>query len=214
MTLPIFFLLFQDAVDLPMEVSTPERSFQSVIELPDEASIAHLVTGFAAEDVSLEIKEHRLFAKLLRAVEGSLDIIGGSGRLYRIRIRPAAKGLSHLRLPGTPGAKRSEERSELPAPLQLIRSLRVGTAPEGAITARADAPVFEGSGMTIRLEWIVRWQGLVGLVCEVRNVGRRPLTLDPSRVRGEGLRVVGLQRWKLPAGETTRLFLVFGHASE
>jgi hypothetical protein len=201
-----------DPARLPLQVSDAARSIQAVVELADERAIAHVIMALGKDDVSLEVKDNRLFVKLLKEAEGSIDCIGSSGRLYRIQVIPSPQSVLRLKLRAP--AEQGPNRAELPAPLQLVRAMRTGELPEGAVASRCDERMFGDAGIAIRGVWSVRFEGLWGFVCEVRNVSGRRQALDPSRFQGAGLLVVGLRDLSLEPDRSTRLYLVFGEAND
>ena len=196
----IWLLFLQDR--LPLEVSTPARSVQGVVHLADEASIAHLVTAFAKDDISLEVKQNKLFVKLLREVEGSIDCIGASGQLYRIAVAPSAGSAPTLTL----RRPRAAQDAEVPPPLQLIQAMRLGRPPEGAVVTRSSAVVAQDASIVVQLQWVYRLDDLIGFDCLLRNRSPRPIALDPSRFKDAI--VVGVRDMKLAPGESTRIWLV------
>jgi hypothetical protein len=203
----IMMLCLQDEpVRMPLQVSTPAKSIQGVVELSDESSIAHLVTGFNKDDISLEVKQNRIFIKLLSEVEGSIDCVGASGRLYRIYVVPSARSVTNLALRGKPA--RAREKPEVPLPLQLMRAMRLGETFEGAMISRASAVVVDDPSFVVQLQWVYKLDEFTGFVCTLRNRTQAPLRIDPSRFRGENVLVIGVRDMKLGPGEVTRVYFV------
>jgi hypothetical protein len=216
MTFFAMFLLVQAAEEphrLPIQVSTPEKSVQSVIHLQDETGIAHLVTAFGKEDVSVEVKHNKVFVKLLKAVEGSLDLIGTSGRLYRVQLTLSERTLPQLAL-RAPAVRAPVVAGEVPLPLRLIRAMRLGEELEGASISRSTAVLVDEGGIVIQLQWVYRLDDLAGYVCTVRNRTRNDVRLDPSQFRSPGLAVVGVRDLKLGPGEVTRLYWIAEEGDE
>jgi hypothetical protein len=198
-------LLIQDLHRLPLEVSDERRSIQSAVHLADETSVAHLVTAFNKEDISVEVKQNKVFIKLLKPVEGSIDCIGASGQLYRIHVIPAKQSvpLLTLRAPA-----KAAPPPELPAPLTLMRCMRLGQVQDGMDLKRSTAVLIEDPSFVIQLQWVYRWDDLTGFVCTVRNRTARVMRLDPSRFHAPGILLVGARDLKLDAGQVTRLYVV------
>jgi hypothetical protein len=175
---------------------------QGVIELADEPSVAHLVTALGKDDAAIEVKQNRVFVRLLKDVEGSIDCIGASGHLYRVRVVPSqSAGTLSLRLP-------KSVRSGLPLPLELMRAMRLGRPMDGAIVTKSSAVVAEEPEFVVQLQWVYRIDDLVGFACTLRNRSGRTLDLDLSRIRGEGVLAIGARDLTLRAGEVTRLWVV------
>jgi hypothetical protein len=199
-------LLQAEPQRMPLQVSTDQKSVQGVIHLSDESSVAHLITAFGKDDVSIEVKDNKVFVKLLRAVEGSVDCIGASGTLYRVTLVPSPTTVPLLTLRSPPARKRPEP--ELPRPLQLMRSMRLGQAPEGTDVRRSTAVLVDDPTFIVQLLWVYRFDELTGYVCTLRNRSSETIRIDPSRIRAPGLRVVGVKDLRLEAGQVTRLYAV------
>jgi hypothetical protein len=210
MTVAMILLAQAEPFRLPVPVSAPDRSVQGVVHLVDEESIAHLVTALGKDDVSLEAQRNKLFVKLLRAVEGSVDLIGGSGRLYRVLVVPGQRTAPELsiRSPRAPAA------GQLPAPLRLLRAMRVGAALDGAVVTKSDAVIHDDGTIVVQIQRVYRIEELTGYVCTVRNRGGRPVDLDPTRFRAEGVLAVGVKDYRLGAGEVTRLYVVLRRSDD
>lgn len=202
----VMLLQSEEPRRMPLQVSTAERSIQGVIHLVDESSIAHLITAFNKDDISIEARQNKLFIKLLKEVEGSIDCIGGSGRLYRVTVVPSARSVTLLSIKAP--ADRSSAAAEVPLPLQLMKAMRLGRPIEGATVARSSAILVDDPVLIVQLQWVYKLDGLTGLVCTVRNRTMETLRLDPSRFHAEGVLVVGFRDLKLGAGEVTRLLMV------
>lgn len=206
----MFWLLLvaQEPYRLPLQVSNDQRSIQSVVHLVDETSIAHLVTAFNKDDISIEIKQNKLFIKLLKDVEGSIDCIGASGHLYRVYVAPSKQTvpLLTLRAPARPAPP-----PELPMPLVLMRAMRRGQSEEGMDVKRSTAVLIEDSSFIIQLQWVYRFDEWTGFVCTVRNRTERDLRLDLSRFHAPGILLVGARDLRLGAGQVTRLYMVIDH---
>ncbi len=208
MTLALLLILQDDVSRMPLQVSTATRSIQGVVHLADESSVAHLVTAFNKDDLSIEVKQNKVFIKLLKDVEGSIDCIGSSGQLYRVYVLPSEKSVTQLTLKARRAAS---EPPELPAPLLLMRAMRLGQPLEGAVVKRSNAIVAEDLTTLVQLQWVYSMDEWVGFVCTIRNRTDRALRLDPSKFRAEGVQVVGVRDLKLGPGEVTRLYIVVKH---
>lgn len=197
-----------DTVVLDIPLSSETRSYQCVVSLRDETSVGNVVLAFDKEALSIEIRQNRIFVKLLKEVEGFIDCIGSSGTLYRLFVRPA-KGnyISFLELKLRPKPK----GRTLPEPLQLIRAMRLSEVHEGITVKRMAHKVFENRELRIRALALFETEGYKGYVCEVENLSNAPLVLDPSKFQARGLEVIGARELTIERGGKTRLYLVFSH---
>lgn len=201
----VLALVAQDPCRLPVQVSNESRSIQAAVHLADEASVAHLITAFNKDDVSIEVKQNKVFVKLLKEVEGSIDCIGTSGHLYRVVVVPSKQTLPLLTL-RAPAPKAPSP--ELPLPLVLMRAMRLGRVLDGMEIRRSTAVLIEDPSFFIQLHWVFTFDALKGFVCTFRNRTERPMRLDPSRFSGAGILLVGVRDLELGAGQVTRLYLV------
>lgn len=185
------------------------------VSLP-EKTIRSIVAAWAESNVSLEHSGGNLFIKLLRETEGHIDVIGSSGRLYRLYISPATTGTYDETLQialaeeSTP-RKESKPSAEVRSlALDLILAMRRGELPEGALVSGGPDHAVQASPeaeMFIRL--VYELDGFVGYVIELRNRSKTELSIDLSRFQGEGLLLIGAREMSVGPGASTLLYLVF-----
>lgn len=210
----IALLLAQEARDVrigegPVEIRVPvsadAKHPASVVTFPEE-SLEALVAGWNEADLSVERRREHLFLKLLRRAEGDLHVLGGSGTLYRLTLRPAEGAYDgRVRLLPAP-AKAARE----PAPLELIRAMRLGRRPENATVLRAEGLLYAGADVAARAAWIYDAEALRGYVLRLENVSAAPVRVDPSRFAGKRLVLSGAREMVLDPGAQTLVYLVFG----
>lgn len=197
---------FSDApIVLRVPVSTPEEHRATVVTFP-ETSLEALVAGWKEEDLSVERRDENLFIKLLRATRGDLHVLGRSGTLYRLSVRPAEgayDGRVRIRL-------LREKGWRVPEPIELIRAMRRGRRPGGMAVLRADQKLPLGPGLDARTRWVYDAGAYRGYVVAVTNVSPESKRLDASRFMAEQLVLVGAREWVLEPGAQTALYLVFG----
>ena len=117
-------ILLQEArevflTDRPVEVRVPVSSEKehraSVVSFPEE-SLEMLVAGWNEADLSVERKRENLFIKLLRKAEGDLHVLGASGTLYRLSLKPTEGPYDgHVRILAPREKKKGAP--EVPSPL-------------------------------------------------------------------------------------------------
>ncbi len=191
-------------VEVRVAVSDERKNRATVVTFP-EASLEALVAGWNESDLSLERQRGSLFIKLLRPAEGDLHVLGASGRLYRLAIRPAEDaydGRVKIRLPET-----VEHRE--PHPIGLLRAMRLGRRFREGHVLRSDAPVFRSDRIDASLVTIYETPSFRGYVVRVESNAQESVRLDPSRFVGRGLLLAGAREMLLKPGDTTRLYLVF-----
>lgn len=193
-----------DPVILRVPVSTPTEHRATVVTFPEKA-LESLVSGWAEEDLSVERRGEKLFIKLLRPAEGDLHVVGSSGRLYRLAIRPGEGEYDgHLRI----RLARSDRR-RLPVPVELIRTMRRNRRPADGRVFRADRKIHLGISISATLMRVYEVEQYQGFVVKVRNLTARPERLDPSRFTGRDLVLLGAREMILKPEEETLLYLVF-----
>lgn len=199
------------ASDRPVEVRVPVavdgRHPAAVVSFPEE-SLEALVAGWAEGDLTVERRRENLFLKLLRKAEGDLHVLGGSGTLYRLSIRPADgvyDGRIRILAPAT-------RRAGAAPALELIRAMRLGRRPVDGRVFRAAGDLYEGPDFVAKLVYAYDAGEHRGYVIRAENRSAAELRLDPSRFVGPGLLLVGAREMLLPPGGTTLLYAVFGKA--
>lgn len=194
--------------DRPVEIRVPvagdDRHPAAVVTFPED-SLDALVAGWADGDLSVERRRENLFLKLLRKAEGDLHVLGGSGTLYRLSIRPA-EGAYDGRVRLIPPSK----ARRVPEPIELIRAMRLGRRPPDGSVLKGTEPVYAGAEMRISTVYVYGGRDFRGFVLRAENVSGRPLRVDPSRFVGKDLVLAGAREMVLPPGASTLLYLVLG----
>jgi hypothetical protein len=190
------------AIDVKPPVAGPDRHATCVVTFPEE-SIEALVAAWNEADLSLEQKRNVLFLKLLRPASGDLHVLGESGALYRLSISPGTDSSIRIHRP-------APSKAEVPPALEFVRSLRLGRLPPDARARRGgDGVLFRLGTAEMRCKVVVESPSYRGFVLEVRNAGDAPCRIDPSRLRGPGLVLIGSRDYLVPARGSTLLYLVF-----
>ena len=198
-------LLSDRPAEIRVPVSSDARHPATVVSFPEE-SLEALVAGWNEGDLSIERRRENLFLKLLRRAEGDLHVLGASGTLYRLAIRPADGAYDGRVRIVPPPAKADRE----PAPLELIRAMRLGRKPDDASVLRADGLLYAGPDVLARAVYLYDAASLRGYVIQVENVSTFTVRLDPSRFTGTRLVISGARDMLLTPGAKTRVYLVFG----
>ena len=194
-------------IELRVPVTTDARHPATVVTFPEE-SLEALVAGWNEGDLSVERRRQNLFVKLLRRSEGDLHVLGASGMLYRLAVRPsegAYDGQVRILPPAASG------RTE-PEPVELLRAMRLGRVPARGTVLRAEEAVYESPEIAARMAYVYDAPSYRGFVVRVENVSARSQSLDPSRFVGRDLVLVGARDLLLRPGERTLLYLVFWKA--
>lgn len=197
-------LLSDRPVELRVPVAADDRHPATVVTFPEDGLDA-LVAGWAEGDLSIERRRENLFLKLLRKVEGDLHVLGGSGTLYRLSIRPAEgayDGRVRLVLPSA--------KARAPEPIELIRAMRLGRKPADGTVLRASGKVYDGPDLRASTVYVYDGRDFRGYVLRAENASGRPLRLDPSRFVGRDLVLAGAREMVLAPGASTLLYLVTG----
>ena len=194
--------------DRPVEVRVPVSSEKehraSVVSFPEE-SLETLVAGWNEADLSVERKRENLFIKLLRKAEGDLHVLGASGTLYRLSLKPAEGPYDgHVRILAP-----REKKKGAPEAIELIRMMRLGQRPTDGAVLKASEAVYSSPAIAARLAYVYESTSCRGFVVRVENVSGDTQRLDPSRFVGKDLLLAGSREMLLKPGEKTLLYLVF-----
>lgn len=194
-------------VELRIPVSGESQHRATVVTFPED-SLEALVAGWNEGDLSVERRGENLFLKLLRRAEGDLHVLGVSGRLYRLTVRPAEGAAydGHVRITAPP---RSEKPPPLPEAIQLIRAMRLGRRPSQGEVRRAAGLLHRTERIAVTLVYLYETDACRGYVARVENLSKEPVRLDPSRFTAPELALVGARETLLRPGEKTHLYLVF-----
>ncbi|HKS16606.1 MAG TPA: hypothetical protein VJU16_04785 [Planctomycetota bacterium] len=190
------------AIDVRPAVASADRHATCVVSFPEE-SIEAMVAAWNEADLSIELKKNLLFLKLLRPATGDLHVLGASGTLYRLAIAPGTDSSIRISRP-------QPRTAETPPALEFVRALRLGRLPPDARARRGgDAVLFRIGSTEMRCKIVVETTAYVGCILEVRNVGDAAARIDPSKLRGPGLILVGARDHAVPPKGSTLLYLVF-----
>jgi len=205
-----------------IQVAVPYSSRASLVTCVSfpEKSIRSIVAAWTESNVSLEHTGGNLFIKLLQEREGHIDVVGGSGRLYRLYVKPATAGPYDESLQITL-SEESDRKKDQGKPssqvrsvaLDLILAMRRGELPEGALISSGPDHAVQASvhaEMFIRL--VYELDGFVGYVIELKNRSETEISLDLSRYQGEELLLIGAREMSVKSGASTLLYLVFSEA--
>lgn len=198
-----------EASDRPVEIRVPvdadARHPAAVVSFPEE-TLEALVAGWAEGDLSVERRRDNLFLKLLRKAEGDLHVLGGSGVLYRLAIRPAEGAYDgHVRILAPQRKSRGA-----PEAVELIRSMRLGRRPDEGRVLRSDAALWSTADLAATALLVYDTERYRGFVIRVENRSGIPQHLDPARFVARDLILSGCRENLMAPGGRTLLYLVFG----
>ena len=193
--------------DAPVEIRVPVvgegRQRATVVTFPED-SLEALVAGWKEGDLSVERRRENLFLKLLRRAEGDLHVLGGSGRLYRLSVRPAEEAYDgQVRIL----APKAQSRP-IPEPVELVRAMRLGRLPEDGHVRKAQGVLYRSDTIEVRGVYVYETSSYRGYVARVENISSDSHRLDPSRFAAPELVLAGARQMVLRPGETTHLYLV------
>jgi hypothetical protein len=192
------------AVEVRLAVADASRHATCVVAFPEE-SIEAIVASWNEGDLSLERRRENLFLKLFKKVEGDLHVVGASGTLYRLYLRPVeADADTRVRIVKPAAARKAAAVTSL----ELVRAMRRGEAPEWASVRSCERSVSKGERAEYVCRFVYEATHYVGYVVELRNVSGEPVRVDPSRFVGRDLVLVGAREMVVPAGASTLLYLV------
>jgi hypothetical protein len=196
-----------DLVEVRVPVAAADDQRAVVVEFVHEEALDRIVPAMDPEDVSLVQNRNRLFVKALAERGGTIDVIGASGTLYRLRITPAREDAdSVVRILRADVAAAASP----PGPVEFARALRMGIRLPGMVVRDGgNALLATTDGVEFRLRRVVTWRAFRGYVLDLRNTSGQAKHVDERRMRAEGLVAVGATRRVLAAGETARVILVF-----
>jgi hypothetical protein len=208
------WLTAQDARDVslsdrPIEVRVPvagDADHRATVVTFPETSIEALVAGWNEGDLSIERRRENLFLKLLRRAEGDVHVLGSSGSLYRLAVKPV-EGIydGHVRIRRPDAEKKRGE----PDPLRLIRAMRLGRRPDEGQVRSAQGMLYRSSDIEVAAAYVYEMPTYRGFVVQATNLLPVPLRLDPSRFVGRDLVLAGMRDLEIPPAGKTRIYLVF-----
>ncbi len=164
-----------------------------------------LVAAWSEADLSIERKRDHLFIKLFRAAEGDLHVLGASGTLYRLYLKPGGEPDGEVRIvrPETVAARE-------PGSLQLVRAMRLARPPESVRVRRAPPDLlFRSGAVEARARWVYESTHFVGYAVELSNTGDDPAHIDPRRLAGRDLVLAGVRESVVAGRSRSFLYLVF-----
>jgi len=219
--------VWKEGVPIRIRVPLANESHEvlSAVSFP-ETGIQAAVTGWSQSTLTAIQKGGFLFLRLSRKSEGQLSVIGESGTHYLLYLESAeaqpsdaydafVKIVRPATDQGKPASRPREgapERGKPRGALDLIRSMRLGDAREGARILRAKGEIlYAGQDLELRLLFVYEEPSYVGRIYLVRNLSCRKLALDASRFRpAEGTLILSALRDNVisPGGDS-RLYTVF-----
>jgi len=201
-----------EIIAIEVALSTAKQSLTTVVEFAAEKSVSAVIQAFSKEDVSLEAKQNRLFVKLLAEVTGYVDVVGGSGALYRLMLVKAKEGHDAFVSISQAKEEKAVVTRALPRSLELIRAMRLFRIPDGAAVARASGSdtLFKLADCEISPLFVFELDGLKGYICRLVNRSdTESFDLDLSRFEAESLVLIGVKDLRVAPGKETLLYFVF-----
>jgi len=193
------------AIEVVVPVAGDGKHRATVVSFPEEALEA-LVVGWNEEDLSVERRRDRLFLKLLRRSEGDLHVVGASGTLYRLFIRPAEREWDgHVRISRLESKKKKKDSTAF----DLIRGMRSRRLLDGTQVRKASALLYGDSQSIWTVRIVYDAPSYRGYVLEVENLGKEPLRVEPQKLSGEGLELVGTRQMVIDPNRSTWVYLVY-----
>ena len=192
------------SVEIRLPIADAEHHAACVITFPED-SIEAIVASWNEGDISLERRRECLFVKLLKKVEGDLHVVGASGTLYRLYLRPGVKDVdAHVRI-----VKPATEKRAAMTSIELVRAMRRGAAPDWATVKNCETPLGSAGGCDYVGRYVYEATHYVGFVVELVNKADGPRRVDPSKFVAKDLVLVGARETVVDAGKSTLLYLVF-----
>jgi hypothetical protein len=192
------------AVEVRLAVADASRHATCVVTFPEE-SIQAIVASWSEGDLSLERRRENLFLKLFKKVEGDLHVVGASGTLYRLYLRPVESDAdTRVRIVKPAAVKKAGAVTSL----ELVRAMRRGEAPEWASVRSCERPVAKSQVAEYVCRWVYEATHYTGYVVELRNLTDQAVRVDPSRFAGRDLVLIGSREMVVKPGGSTYLYLV------
>src|SRR4029453_15719778 len=128
-----------------------------------------------------------LFLKLPRKARGDLQVLGGSGALYRFSLVPAEGSYDgHVRI-----LAGKEEKRVVPEPVEMSRAMGVGRRPAEGNVLKADHSLGLTPELAAKVLYVYETGAYRGYVVRVENTSAAPQRLDPSRFVSKELVLAG-----------------------
>ena len=196
--------LAERPVEILVPVAGEAKHVGTVVTFPED-SVEAIVAGWNEEDLSLERRGDRVFLKLLRRAEGDLHVLGSSGTLYRLYLRPAEGAYDgHVRI------RRPEKKSAAgTAAIDLIRAMRKGRVADGIVARKASGILHRSLQTCVTARYVYDTDVHRGYVVTLENLGDSPLRVDPSKFAGEAFELVGAREMVVEPKKATLLYLVY-----
>jgi hypothetical protein len=192
------------SVEIRLAVADASHHAACVVTFPEE-SIEAIVASWNEADLSLERRRENLFLKLLRKAEGDLHVVGASGTLYRLYLRPAGGAADgRVRIVKSAEAKRAAVTS-----LDLVRAMRRGEAPAWATVRSSELKLGTAGGCDYVARFVYEATHYAGFVIEVANRTEGAVRIDPSKFVSKDLVLVGAREMVAGPGKSTLLYAVF-----
>jgi hypothetical protein len=205
-------------IEVRIPVARVGTGYVTVVELPEKA-IKNVLVHFKDDEISLEHVESKVFVKLLKRAEGYLDVVGTSGTLYRLLVRPVTGGAfdgtvrvkcgrEKPALSG-PEAKNNSKRST-PEALQLVRAMRLSQGMDGVDVFSIDQVLDRDDSIEARAVYVFETPRMVGYVVKFTNLGNEAIRVDLSRFAGPTLVAAATREFVVEGKKHTYLYFVFG----
>jgi hypothetical protein len=201
-------------IEIRVPVSRPGAGYSASIELPEQ--ISEVLVRLHDDEISLDHSKATLFVTLLKKAEGHLDVVGASGTVYRLLIRPVPGGIfdSFVLVRGSiPRAEPSEpRRRQTPEALNVMRAMRLSVVTDQIEAYAVDRVVFSDELVRASAVYVYESPGLVGYVVKLANLGDEALRVEPQRFAGASLVAMAAREYVLPPKKHTYLYFVFARA--
>ncbi|MBN4071823.1 type-F conjugative transfer system secretin TraK [bacterium AH-315-F18] len=213
------------SIHLRVPVATTKQMLTTAVIFPEEA-LADVIAGWDPNHISLERAYGQIFLRLLdRDHRGHLDVLGKSGRLYRLFLEPATDGAHDETVRIVLAKDKARERLKQTqgfSALDLIRAMKLGRIPEGVDVQDAKPskkcryPRLVEDGRTrLCLVRTYTTPEYTGHVLQLVNLQRTPYNLDITRFKAPALMLIATDRSYLPPaqdddrwGHTTFIYIV------
>jgi len=195
-------------------VARSGTAYVTVVELPEQG-IKEIVFQFRNEEVSVDHVGAKVFIKLLQKAEGFLDVIGDTGTLYRLLIKPVTSGvfdstvIVESKMGSQIGLERKPSHKETSETLELIEAMASHAEFKGADRSICDRMLGAQDDLEKRLVMMYETPNLSGYIIKVTNVGKETKRLDLKQYSGAGLVAVAASNFVLAPGACVEIYCVY-----
>ena len=205
-----------ETVVVKVRIAKRDLNLSTVLSLSEP--VASLVTSWDQKDISINHDKNKLFVKLLSKTKGYVDVITTNGNLVRFLILPMpapAPYDSHVSVSVNIRKNKAADKKPVrvrkaSGALELIKAMRLSEVPKDATVRNGKkALLSEDEDLKVTLLYVYDTGRFRGFVLKLTNKSlERAHHVDVTRFAGKNQVLVGVREMVVPAGMSTRLYVV------